>query len=264
MHPSFSSSFRRSFFFYLSLAVVVFAALACADRARAEDPETMARLQTERGAEYLDVEIVSKDPHGILFRHRKGIAKLSYDDLPKAMRDKDGYSKEKAQEYLASRAAKSKEGAAVAPKMTGRTYRVSRAATAPVVLTGAYGYPPEFYPTPVVLVGPNLTVPVRDPASILTWNHLRRVQLIDAYIAHRHRIPADVGFPGYIAAPKQIFHRKGPKHREHLRSRGSHRGLSAHEFQGLSQLARGRVLGTRLAPPLAYGRGVPALAYGVR
>ncbi len=57
-------------------------------------------FRTNRGLEYYDCEIIGRDPHGVTFRHRGGVAKLAYADLPKSEQTAFGYDRDEAEKFV--------------------------------------------------------------------------------------------------------------------------------------------------------------------
>jgi hypothetical protein len=228
-------------------AIAVALSFTTPSRAAEKPPEKMKQLKTASGKVYQDVVIVSRDPHGILFRHKNGAAKISYEQLPEAIRKKDGYSKEEALKYIRSRTPQPAARSA-AQQVIPRTYQVQHVDVVNL-LNSPYGYPPEFFPAPVTVFR-SYPLPVRNFASILPYNHMRRSQLSDAYLSNRHRIFWDPGYFGYIGAPKKIFHRQKPYHRRH------HTSYSK-TLIGTPALGYGKSV-----PSLGSGRAVPALGSG--
>ena len=57
-------------------------------------------FRTKRGKEFHDCEVVGRDPHGVTFRHRGGLAKIAYTDLPDDMQKRFEYDREKEREFI--------------------------------------------------------------------------------------------------------------------------------------------------------------------
>lgn len=56
-------------------------------------------LRTTDGRVFYVTELVKVDPNGLLFRHRNGIAKVTFDRLDAAMRKEFGYNAAEAQKF---------------------------------------------------------------------------------------------------------------------------------------------------------------------
>lgn len=67
------------------LIVAIFLALSFSGFAQDGDFD-LEKISTVEGREYRDILIVDSDEHGLLFRHRQGIAKLPFASLPTNLR----------------------------------------------------------------------------------------------------------------------------------------------------------------------------------
>ena len=75
----------------------------------AEDDAKMARkemskepfdMKTLRGKPYTDCKVLKVDPDGLFFRHSRGMAKLSFSDLPEDIRNRFDYDSEEADKFV--------------------------------------------------------------------------------------------------------------------------------------------------------------------
>lgn len=57
-------------------------------------------FRTNRGREYYDCDIIGRDPHGVTFRHRGGVAKLAFADLPRAEQIVYNYDRDDARDFV--------------------------------------------------------------------------------------------------------------------------------------------------------------------
>lgn len=54
-------------------------------------------IQAERGKVYRNCDIISKDKHGVMFRHSGGVARIAYTSMPTNQQQHFGYQKPQAQ-----------------------------------------------------------------------------------------------------------------------------------------------------------------------
>lgn len=77
--------------------IVALVALVVASAPSVKAGET---LQTVRGKQFHDCQILSKDPHGLTFRHRDGIAKLAFADMPAKAQKRFAFDAKAAQAFV--------------------------------------------------------------------------------------------------------------------------------------------------------------------
>ena len=106
-----------------------------AKEARMEMSKEPFDMETLRGKSYTGCKVLKVDPDGLFFRHSKGMAKLSFADLPENIRDRFDYDSEEADKFV-------KKHRAVMAKVTKereqRTIIVNN--NAPQFGGGGYGY----------------------------------------------------------------------------------------------------------------------------
>lgn len=64
-----------------------------------EDFGQIGQLTTANGDRFTKVEIIQVDPNGLIFRHSRGMAKIVFEDLSPALRERFGYNPESAAEF---------------------------------------------------------------------------------------------------------------------------------------------------------------------
>lgn len=79
------------------------AALIALVVATAPSVEAGETLQSVRGKQFHDCQILSKDPHGLTFRHRDGIAKLAFADMPAKAQKRYAFDPKAAQAFVRPR-----------------------------------------------------------------------------------------------------------------------------------------------------------------
>jgi len=63
------------------------------------DDASREHLTTLDGKRFFRVRLVKVDPNGLLFRHRNGIAKVTFDNLSEDFREYYGYDKARARDF---------------------------------------------------------------------------------------------------------------------------------------------------------------------
>jgi hypothetical protein len=88
-------------FYFLPIILVISIATAIS----AEKPEVeddfgdIPVLETTDGYTYFEIEVLRVDPKGLTFRHSRGLAKIVFDDLSQALRERFGYDPVAASEF---------------------------------------------------------------------------------------------------------------------------------------------------------------------
>ncbi len=103
--------------------------------ARKEMSKAPFDMETLKGKSYTDCKVLKVDPDGLFFRHSRGMAKLSFADLPEDVRDRFDYDSDKADQFIKKHRAVM---AKVAKQREQQTIIVNN--NAPQFGGGGYGY----------------------------------------------------------------------------------------------------------------------------
>ena len=85
---------------YLSAALFMAWNLSIVISPGQETEDIKGTIKTEYGRVYREVEVLDRDPHGLTFRHAKGIAKIPFSEFSEEIRRKYQYDKKSALKFL--------------------------------------------------------------------------------------------------------------------------------------------------------------------
>ena len=80
------------------------------------DDEYREDLMTLDGRRFFRVRLVKVDPNGLLFRHRDGVAKVTFNDLSEDFREYYGYDETRARDFERRHSGAPSDAAVPAPK----------------------------------------------------------------------------------------------------------------------------------------------------
>lgn len=202
-----------------------------------ENGKKLDALQTLRGREYRKVEILQEDPHGITFRHAKGIAKIPFAELTQELREKFNYSEEAARKFL-------RDHAWAEPGVEGGPVGIPAAKIAV-----AYQFAPMAY---TIYIGPR-PITFRGPS------------LIQARCAARY-LPASWIFPVPANAPYDMYLWRQLRLSELLRITGTHRSRTLTGFEDVARRFHAADVFPKVVyesvPTIGVGRRIPAIGAG--
>ena len=153
-------------------------------------------IETDHGRVYQNVEVLHRDPHGITFRHSKGIAKIPFSELSSEIRGRYQYDKDDALKFLNEHASAGEDTDGL---KVGKARRIRFV---------ALQFLPETYTnflkgTPITVAGPSIggalrasrfsppswvyPTPVNAPIDMYLWRQLSAQHHLNCATSHAHR-----------------------------------------------------------------------------